>query len=291
MPMRRAPRINGGFPGKKLSDIGANLAGVTYMHGKTGVHRAFFRTGRSGDGSPGQRNRTAAPAQPAAVNPTTAGGAPALALAGGRRRRRCQARQHALTSQLSTPAAAFLQGAGTHPAAGLSGHLYVRKSGRNRYGEPSRAHGTRNDRHHAARRISLPARQPCAKCVRKRSSRAILPSHRKPKRKCAPMTWPLPESETPLDAGRRANCARRQCVRTPRGRLSARRRPRAVRCHPARWPAVFPTFGSRASSISPSKRSATICISFSPWIEFGAALPRPVPPGPLDAVHRRRRRA
>src|SRR5580658_2227232 len=32
-------------PGKKLSDIGANLAGVTYLRGKAGVHRAFFRTG------------------------------------------------------------------------------------------------------------------------------------------------------------------------------------------------------------------------------------------------------
>src|SRR5215469_7008289 len=29
-------------PGKKLSDIGAALTGVTYLHGKTGVHRAFF---------------------------------------------------------------------------------------------------------------------------------------------------------------------------------------------------------------------------------------------------------
>src|SRR5580698_4452345 len=32
-------------PGKKLSDIGANLAGVTYVRGKPGVHRAFFRSG------------------------------------------------------------------------------------------------------------------------------------------------------------------------------------------------------------------------------------------------------
>ena len=32
-------------PGKKLSDIGANLVGVTYVRGKAGVHRAFFRSG------------------------------------------------------------------------------------------------------------------------------------------------------------------------------------------------------------------------------------------------------
>jgi hypothetical protein len=32
-------------PGKKLSDIGPNLAGITYIRGKAGVHRAFFRRG------------------------------------------------------------------------------------------------------------------------------------------------------------------------------------------------------------------------------------------------------
>src|ERR1700733_13693914 len=32
-------------PGKKLSDIGPNLTAVTYIHGKPGVHRAFFRNG------------------------------------------------------------------------------------------------------------------------------------------------------------------------------------------------------------------------------------------------------
>jgi hypothetical protein len=61
-------------PGKKLSEIGANLAGVTYVRGKAGVHRAFFRTGDQ---------VTEAPASTIEPAPAQAGGGGAAAGGGG----------------------------------------------------------------------------------------------------------------------------------------------------------------------------------------------------------------
>src|SRR5580704_14988174 len=68
-------------PGKKLSDIGANLAGVTYVRGKAGVHRAFFRTGDQVTEAPASAIEPA-PAQPAGGG-GGAGGAAGGGAAGG----------------------------------------------------------------------------------------------------------------------------------------------------------------------------------------------------------------
>src|SRR3984957_2129915 len=60
-------------PGKKLSDIGANLAGVTYVRGKPGVHRAFFRSGDQLTEAPATAIEPA-PAQPAVAGAGGTGG-------------------------------------------------------------------------------------------------------------------------------------------------------------------------------------------------------------------------
>src|SRR5580704_15137749 len=71
-------------PGKKLSDIGANLVGITYVRGKAGVHRAFFRTGDQIAEAPASAIEPA-PAQPAggAALAATGGAAAAGTGAGG----------------------------------------------------------------------------------------------------------------------------------------------------------------------------------------------------------------
>src|ERR1700689_2453898 len=65
-------------PREKLSDIGANLAGITYVRGKAGVHRAFFRSGDQVTEAPASAIEPA-PAQSAGG----AGGGAGAAAAGG----------------------------------------------------------------------------------------------------------------------------------------------------------------------------------------------------------------
>src|SRR5580658_2153050 len=64
-------------PGKKLSDIGANLAGITYVRGKAGVHRAFFRKGDQVTEAP------ASAIEPAPAQPAGGAGAGGAAAGGG----------------------------------------------------------------------------------------------------------------------------------------------------------------------------------------------------------------
>jgi hypothetical protein len=60
-------------PGKKLSEIGANLVGVTYLRGKAGVHRAFLRSGDQVTEAPPSAIEPA-PTQPAGGGGAGAGG-------------------------------------------------------------------------------------------------------------------------------------------------------------------------------------------------------------------------
>ncbi len=60
-------------PGKKLSDIGVGLTGVTYLRGKSGVHRAFI----------GETEAAAGAIEPAAPQPPAGAGGAAPAAAGG----------------------------------------------------------------------------------------------------------------------------------------------------------------------------------------------------------------
>ena len=53
-----------------------------------------------------------------------------------------------------------------------------------------------------------------------------------------------------------------------------------------RSPIISPTYGSRASSIYPSKRSATICTNFSPYAPAWASRRRALSSGPLDGPGR-----
>src|SRR5262249_38505898 len=65
-------------PGKKLGDIGAGLTGVTYMRGKSGVHRPFL-----GDAEAPAGSTDPGPAQPAGGAGAGGTGAAAAAGAGG----------------------------------------------------------------------------------------------------------------------------------------------------------------------------------------------------------------
>ncbi len=72
MPTPPARLINGAFPVRRLSDIGAGLTGVTYLRGKSGVHRAFL-----GEAEAPASAIEPAPAQPSGGGGGGAGAAPA----------------------------------------------------------------------------------------------------------------------------------------------------------------------------------------------------------------------
>ncbi len=231
----RAPyqwRVQGDRLSAIAAAVGENveLAGVTYLHGKSDVHRAFLRSttaisaetltkaladahlagvhelvvigGVNAISSKPEPN--APPANPGGNGAGAGagnGGTGAGADAAGGAAPAAPTRLDLAT--LYTSRGLFTAGGGRIPVPAASERPPLRARGRrrDRHGQPGRAHGPGNHRHHAADRVRRPTMRPRATCARRPCWPAIRRSRRRRRRNCAPHDTASAESETALAPG------------------------------------------------------------------------------------------